>query len=205
MKKLLILILALFLTGCTVVRIDTKNIDNIIGVILSKDNTLFNQVGRGYKYYIPRGVIYLDTHENNDILYSNGNHYYLYIDIISYYYNIEKEYVVNNGAYYSRAIDINGKKGYLEINETDGRYFIEFMYNYAKIEAVVEESYINSVILDASYILSTIKFNSNVISLMLNDNFLRSEERFDIFSPRQETDDFIKREEGDGEDNELNG
>ena len=205
MKKLVILLLVLFLTGCTVVRIDTTSIDNIINVVLSKDNDLYNRVGRGYKYYVPRGVTYLDTNQNNDILFSNGNHYYLYIDIISYYHRVEREYVVNKWAYYSRAIDINGKRGYLEINiQPDGKYFIEFMYNFAKIEALVEQRYVNSVILDASYILSTIKFNSNVISLMLDDDFLNIEEKFDIFIPRQETEDFIKREE-EGEIDEYNG
>ena len=205
MKKLVILLMVLFLTGCTVVRIDTSSIDNIINVVLSKDNDLYNRVGRGYKYYVPRGVTYLDTSQNNDILFSNGNRYYLYIDIISYYHNVEREYIVNNGAYYSRAIDINGKRGYLEINrQSNGRYFIEFMYNFAKIEALVEHRHINSVILDASYILSTIKFNSNVISLMLDDDFLNIEEKFDIFTPRQETEDFIKREE-EGEIDEYNG
>ena len=40
MKKVLMMLLILtFLTGCTVVRIDTKSIDNIVGVVLSKDNT----------------------------------------------------------------------------------------------------------------------------------------------------------------------
>ena len=36
-------------------------------------------------------------------------------------------------------------------------YLINFVYNYAKIEAMVEEDDINEVILNASYILSTVK------------------------------------------------
>lgn len=177
------------------VRIDTTNIDVITDVVLSKNNTLYNQIGKGYKYYIPRGVSYIDTNSYNDVLYSDGIHYYLYIDVISYYYNVEKEYIPNSEAYFSKKIDINGKKGYLEINKTNDKYFVEFMYNYSKIEALVNEDKINDVVLNASYILSTVKFNNNVIKLMLDDEFLATEESYDIFTSKQETDDFLKLED----------
>ena len=78
MKKLIILMLCFLLTGCTAVRIDTTNIDNIVNVVLSKENNLYNRVGKGYKYYVPRGVTYIDTNDLNDKLYSNGIYYYLY-------------------------------------------------------------------------------------------------------------------------------
>lgn len=197
MKKLAILLLVLLLSGCTIVRIDTSDLNNIVDVVLSKDNTLFNQVGKGYKYYIPVGVSYIDTEDFNDILYSNGNYYYLYIDTISYYYNVGKEYVLNNNAYYSRSININGKYGYLEINKQDDLYFVEFMYNFSKIEALVKEEALEEVILNASYILSTVKFNNNVITMMLDDEFLVLEEKYDIFTSKQETNDFLKLEESE--------
>ena len=197
MKKLAILLLVLLLSGCTVVRIDTSDLNNIVDVVLSKDNTLFNQVGKGYKYYIPVGVSYIDTEDFNDILYSNGNYYYLYIDRISYYYNVGKEYVLNNDAYYSRSININGKYGYLEIHKEDDLYFVEFMYNFSKIEALVKEEALEEVILNASYILSTVKFNNNVITMMLDDEFLVLEEKYDIFTSKQETNDFLKLEESE--------
>ena len=166
MKKLIIMLLSVFLlTGCTAVRINTDKIDTIINVVLSKDNTLYNTIGKGYKYYKPRGVTYIDTNEFNEKLYSNGNYYYLYVDINSYYYKKEFEYKENN----------------------KGKYLIEFMYNYAKIEAVVNKENINEVVLNASYILSTIKYNSNVIKIMLNeDYFTNKEERYDIFTPKVE-------------------
>ena len=44
MKKLAILLLVLLLSGCTVVRIDTSDLNNIVDVVLSKDNTLFNHL-----------------------------------------------------------------------------------------------------------------------------------------------------------------
>ena len=197
MKKTIISLLLVFLlTGCTIVRIDTTSIDNIINVILSKDNVLYNTVGKGYKYYKPRGVTYIDTNEYNEKLYSNGDYYYLYVDINSYYYKKEFGYEENDNAYYSRIIDINNKLGYLEINKLNDKYLIEFMYNYAKIEALVEEEKINDAILNASYILSTIKFNSKVIKIMLNDNyFINKEERYDLFTPKKETMELYDFEE----------
>lgn len=196
MKKLILIICLLFISGCSVVRIDTTNIDNIISVVLSKNNTLYNQVGKGYKYYVPRGVTYMDTNEYNDVLYSNGQYYYLYIDIISYYHSVTREYEVNEDAYYSKAINTDDKFGYLEINkQQNGRYFIEFMYNYSKIEALCDYEDINDIVLNASYVLSTVKFNNNVIKAMLDDEFLNSEEKYDIFMSKHDTNDFLKLEE----------
>ena len=87
MKKIILLcLMTLLLTGCTIVRIDTTSIDNIINVVLSKDNTLYNRVGIGYKYYVPRGMTYIDSTGSNDKLYSGGVYYYLYLDEVSYYY-----------------------------------------------------------------------------------------------------------------------
>ena len=178
------LLSVILFTGCTVVRIDTTNIDNIISVVLSKKNTLYNRVGKGYKYYVPRGVTYIDTTELNDKLYSNGNYYYLYIDAVSYYHKVKVNYKENPDAYYSKKIKANGKEGYLEIQkQKNGKYVIEFVYNYAKIEAMVDEESINEVVLNASYILSTVKFNNKVIKLMLNENyFTNKEEKYDIFA-----------------------
>ena len=196
MKKVLLLCLLLLLTGCSIVRIDTSSVDNIVNVVLSKDNQLYNHIGKGYKYYIPRGVSYIDTNDYNDVLYSNGIYYYLYIDVISYYYDKVQQYEVNENAYYSKSISINDKDGYLEINkQDDDRYFIEFMYNYSKIEVIAEYEQINDIVLNATYILSTIKFNDNVIEAMLDDNFLVSEEKYDIFTSKKETNDFLKLEE----------
>lgn len=196
LKKLILFICLFFISGCSVVRIDTTNIDNILSVVLSKDNTLYNHVGKGYKYYVPRGVTYIDTNDYNNVLYSNGQYYYLYIDIISYYHGVTKEYIENEQAYYSKALNINNRLGYLEINKQENdRYFIEFMYNYSKIETLCDYDDINNIVLNASYILSTVKFNENVIKAMLDEEFLATEEKYDIFTSKQDTNDFLKLEE----------
>ncbi len=200
MKKILLLgLAALILTGCTIVRIDTTSIDNILNVVLSKENTLYNRVGRGYKYYVPRGVTYIDSSGSNDKLYSNGVYYYLYLDEISYYYQKSLDYKEDDSKYYSRRIDNDGKLGYLEITKQDDLYLIEFVYNYARIEALVPEEDINDTVLNSSYILSTIKYNSNIVKLSLEDDFLQNkEEKYDVFSAKNQNDDSFLRYEEEG-------
>lgn len=198
MKKILLLgIITLILTGCTIVRIDTTSIDNILNVVLSKENTLYNRVGRGYKYYVPRGVTYIDSSGSNDKLYSNGVYYYLYLDEISYYYQKSLDYKEDDSKYYSRKIDNDGKLGYLEITKQDDLYLIEFVYNYARIEALVPEEDINDTVLNSSYILSTIKYNSKIVKLSLEDDFLQNkEEKYDVFSEKNHDDNsFLRYEE----------
>ena len=191
-KKALLLIMILLVSGCTIVRIDTSSIDNIINIILSKDNTLYNQVGKGYKYYIPRGVSYINTTEYNDTLYSNGNYYYLYIDVVSYYHKKEVEKVEPSNSYYFRKIDNGDKTGYVLITEVENKYLIKFVYNYAKIEVLVEEDEINDAILNSSYILSTIKYNDNVIKIMLNDDYFKNkEEKYTLFESNSGNENFF--------------
>lgn len=192
MKRILTFLLIFLVTGCTVVRIDTNNMDTIVDVVLSKDNRLYNRVGKGYKYYVPRGVTYIDTDDLNDKLYSNGNYYYLYVDAISYYNNTKTDYKEKDDFYYSRKISTeDGFKwsGYIEIEKKDDLYYVEFVYNHARIEAAVSKDSLNDVILNSAYILSTIQFNSDVISLMLDDEyFTNKEEKYEVFAKNEEND-----------------
>ena len=128
----------------------------------------------------------------NEKLYCNGDYYYLYLDVISYYYKKDFEYTEKKDVYYSKFINQNNKKGYLEITKMDDKYYlIEFMYNYAKIEALVTKENINEVVLNSSYILSTIKYNDNVIKLILDeDYFVNKEERYDIFKSTSTSNSF---------------
>ena len=193
MKKILILILVLLMTGCTVVRIDTKSIDNTINVILSKDNSLYNRVGSGYKYYVPRGVTYIDTDQFNEKLYSNSNYYYLYIDAIGYYYQTEIVYEPVEGAFYQKELNFNDKKGYIIITKQNDKYFIKFMYNYARIEALVEKESINDVVMNSSYILSTVKFNHNVIKILLDeDYFINKEKQYNLFESDKPVNNYVE-------------
>lgn len=206
MKKIiLVLLLIIITTGCSVVRIDTSNIDNIVNVILTKDNKLYNQVGQGYKYYLPGGVTYIDSDELNDILYCNGNYYYLYMDAINYFYQTTIEYKEDDSLYYSRAFNVSdgfNHSGYLKIEEKEDLYYIEFVYNYAKIESIVEEKDLHDTILNSSYILSTVKYNYNIVELMLNeDYFINKTGKYENYDTKEDSGKFelekeVKMKEG---------
>ncbi len=195
-KGIILCLITILLTGCTIVRIDTTSIDNMVNIVTSKNNTLYNRVGIGYKYYVPRGVTYIDSSGTNDRLYSNGVYYYLYLDEIAYYYKNSLNFKEDPFNYYSKKINNKNKKGYLEITQKDELYLIEFVYNYAKIEALVPEEDIEMTVLNSSYILSTIKYNKNIIKLALEDDFLkRKEEKYEEFTSKKETNNFLRYEE----------
>ncbi|MDO4963279.1 MAG: hypothetical protein Q4E75_04195 [bacterium] len=196
MKRYILLLLLIVATcGCSIVRIDTSDIDNILNVILTKDNKLYNQVGQGYKYYLPGGVTYIDSDEANDILYCNGNYYYLYVDSISYYYNIDMNYTENKNMFYSKKILKNSSfkhSGYLQIDKKDDLYYIDFVYNFAKIEAIVDENDLNDTILNASYILSTIRYNKNIVNVMMEDDYFTNKTgKFNDYNTKSNSEKFI--------------
>jgi len=193
MKKfLLLLTLTLLMTGCTVVRID-NNIDNVIKLTIEKkSNNLFNTTVEGYKYYLPRSVKIIDNSNYNQTFYNEGNYMYLYVDIISYYYKVNKEYEINKNSFYSKAISYKDKKGYVEVNLINGKYFVEIMYNYAKMESYVTPGKINDAITNMCYILSTIKFNDSVIKNIIVENRVnKAPEMIDIFKARREDSNFL--------------
>lgn len=198
-RYLCLLFLILMVTGCTIVRIDTSSIDTIVNVVLSKNNTLYNQVGKGYKYYIPRGVNYIDTVDFNEKLYSNGNYYYLYIDAVSYYNQTDPVYKDDPSLYYSREFVINDKSGYLQIKKMeDNKYLVNFVYNYARIQALVNKEDLNDVVLNSSYMLSTVKFNNDVIKLMLDEEyFTNKEETYTLFEKKNDNNNFLEYIEDD--------
>ena len=198
-KKILMLLAILLLTGCSIVRIDTSSIDNILNVILTKDNKLYNQIGQGYKYYLPGGVSYIDSDDLNDVLYCNGVYYYLYIDAVSYYYGMNQEYKKNPDLYYSKEIKAEDgfkSSGYLQIDKKDNLYYVEFVYNHAKIEAVVNEALLNETILNSSYILSTIKYNKDIVELMLEDDYFTNKTgKYNDYNSKDSSEKFVLEKE----------
>ncbi len=164
-KKIILLIISILtLTGCT--NLTNMSTDEVVDVMLKNDTNLSNNVFDGYKYYIPKGLRLLEKDEYNASLKDEYNNtYYFYIDVISYYNKEEVEYKVNNKAYFSKELDYNDKKGYLEITkiEDTDAYFIEYMYNYGKIEAFVKENEIKSAIINMSSVLKSLEFNRTVL------------------------------------------
>lgn len=193
MKKIVILLcLLVFVTGCTISKIDINDRDNMLKVALEQDINLFNRVSKGYKYYLPKGMSLLDYNEYNETLYSNANKYYLYIDVISYHYKIDKKYTVNNTLEYSKVVTHDGKTGLLEIQKQEDKYYILYEYNYAKMEAVVKEAEINETIMNMSYILSSIQYNDIVIDSLIGENVLDfKEEKYEVEKPKENENTFL--------------
>ena len=200
MKKYLILLLTLMLTGCSVVRINTNKLDTIVDVVLSKNNTLYNKDGQGYKYYIPNGVTHIDTDDLSHTLYYKGEYLYLYVDIVSYYYKKEIKYKKNNYAYFSKKINNNDKLGYVEVIKKDDLYYVNFYYNYARIEALVSKDNLSNTILNASYILSTIKYNKGLIRTMLDEDYLINKAgKYDLYKTNDKTEKFVLEKDKEGD------
>ena len=200
-KKIFLLIISILtLTGCT--NLTNMSTDEVVDVMLKNDSNLSNNVFDGYKYYIPKGLRLLEKDEYNASLKDEYNNtYYFYIDVISYYNKEEVEYKVNNKAYFSKELDYNDKKGYLEITkiEDTDAYFIEYMYNYGKIEAFVKENEIKSAIINMSSVLKSLEFNRTVLESLIGNNVLDyKEDTYDVMKPKGSTatkDTYLEYEE----------
>ena len=206
MKKYLLFILALLIfTGCSMVRIDTLDYKAINDKILSLNIKTYNKIGKGYKYYAPRGVIRTDSNTYNDVLKRGNNNYYLYVDIVSYYYKQKPSFKVSNNAYYFKELK-NGKKvGFIKILSKKDKMFVQMVYNYAKIETYVNEEDLDQTIEDISYILSSIKFNDSLLKKMYEAGNLDSkEESYRLFENKEKEGNFIEYikeyDKYDGED-----
>jgi len=193
MKKLLVLsCMILLLSGCSVVYIDKQSIDEVVDSVLDNNISLKSVSLEGYSYYLPQGVSLSKSDAGNSVLYYNQKKMYLYVDLISYYHEVDNDYKENKEFYYSRAIDKDGYKGYLVISEISDKYFIEFMYRYSKMETYVSKEDLNKTITVMAYILDSIRFNDSVIESVIGENSLDySEEIFNIFKPNGDESDFL--------------
>ncbi len=195
MKKIFVMFLALFLfTGCT--NINNLTISQIVDNQLNKSNNLFNQYRTGYKYYLPRGLSILDQNDYNEKLTSDRYIFYLYVDVISYYNKVEQNYNINKKAYYSHNIKHDNLNGYLEINEVKNKYLVEIMYNYAKIEVIVDGKDLKNAVANSITILNSIQYNNNIIKNNLGESVLHYKETaIDIFNTKSKESNYLKYEE----------
>lgn len=180
-KVLLCAVILLLVCGCK--NVNKMSINDITSNSLSGKKSYGNVIRIGYKYYKPALMSIISTTSNNEILRSEGHLYYLYVDTVSYLNNTNSEYEENDISYYSKKINYKNNSGYIEINEIkDNQYLIEIMYNYAKIEVMVEKSYIKVAVANAMSILTSIKYNDTVIKNKMDSHILSSyEETVDIF------------------------
>ena len=204
MKKLFILlsISVLFITGCSVKKLDTSNIEKNIDTLMSVKVSMYNEYYEGYKYYLPKNIRFVDKDDYNAVLMDrNNNRYYLYIDAISYYHKVSNTYEENNESFLSKRLDYRKKTGYIQIDEVDSNYFIQFVFHYAKMEAYVPKDQIVDVISNMCCILRSVKFQDKVLESLIGENILDyKEEDFSLFkadSSKETFLDVVEREETD--------
>ena len=202
MKKVLLIIGLIFLiTGCT--NINELTYDEIIqnfGTESSRTNTYRT----GYKYYLPRWMQVNDSTLFNEILDDGKNTYYLYVDVVSYINQVKYDYEINSDSIYSSGITNGDYFGYVEINlHENDKYLVEIMYNYAKIEVIVDEKYINKALLSAISILKSIEYNDSIITNLLEEDVLNfAEEEFNIFENTNNDDNYVEFSDDSYESNE---
>ncbi len=204
MKKIIVLlsITVLLLTGCSVYRFDNKDFEANVDYLLSKKSTLYNVYYDGYKYYLPKGVSFLKKDDYNALLVDQKNNkYYLYVDAISYYHKIENDYEENRRSYYSKYLEYNKKNGYLQIDVSDNKYFVQFVFNYVKIETYVSKEDLVDSINNMCYILRSVKYNNAVLDSLVGENVLDyQEEEYSLFkadSSKESYMDVAKRNENE--------
>lgn len=191
-KKIFILLLFVVASaGCTIENISNDDIDKNLNIILNKDIKNSNKNAIGYQYYLPSHISTRNVKDFNQELYSNGNTYYLYVDVVSYYHNKKNNYKIDKEAYISKRLDYKSKTGYLEVNKIKGKYFVEMMFNYAKIESYVSKYDLIDSISSMAYVLSSIKYNKSTIESMLGSSKyeLGENEIYNIFETKKKNDE----------------
>ena len=202
-KFLILLLIGLFsLCGCS--NIKNMNTDSLLNELANKTGK-YNEVNRAFKYYLPSGLS-IDSYDDYNAVFSSANYkYYLYVDLISYYKKVEFEYDVNNKAFYSKKIDFDNKTGYIEINlKENDKYLIEIMYNYAKIEVMVDYEDINLVLYNCVTILKDLEYNDMIIEPLVNNKSLNfKEETYDIFNPKSKDSSYLNIIDGGTQDSNI--
>jgi hypothetical protein len=82
----------LMVTGCTINNLSYLENDEIVDQILSFKSAKPNTALRGYKIYLPSNMTLLEDTDSNNILSSEKDKYYLYIDLVSYYNKTDNNY-----------------------------------------------------------------------------------------------------------------
>lgn len=195
MKKIVLaLIVLLSICGCTNLR--EMDLKETIDTGVNRKISMVNQNRKGYKYYVPRGMKVIDYTNYNEKITDSNYHYYLYIDAVSYINKVIEKFEINHDAYYSKEINNKDKFGYIEIKKRkDNKYLVEIMYNYAKIEVIVNEKDINISVLNSLQILSSITYNDKIINNLIGEDILHFKEtEFNIFKPRKDSN-YLKYKE----------
>lgn len=195
MKKIvfLLFILLLLVTGCSAVRLDDISIDKNIDILLTEKVKVYNVNFDGYKYYVPLGLKFVEKEEYNAIFIDKfDNRYYLYVDAISYFHGIDDNFKKIDDTYYFKELNYNKKKGYIQISKIGEGYYVEYVFNYAKMEVYTKSKNLVGVVNNMSYVLRSIKYNDKILESIIGDDVLSyKEETFSLFDTDASQDDFL--------------
>jgi len=193
MKKVLILVMILFLvSGCT--NINDSTYEEIIEETTKSKLDIYNIYRKGYKFYLPAGLYIHTSKNNNEIITDGNNTFYLYIDLISYLNKNDYDFDQEN-AVYTKRLNNDDSQGYVTIKTYEkGKYLIEIIYNYAKIEVIVEKSLAKEALSKAMIILSSIEYNETFLKSISKESLLDYiEEEIDIFDKENgDTSNFVQ-------------
>ena len=191
-KMMLLCFLLLFTSGCATIQ--NTSYEDLISTSVSSNVHITNIARAGYKYYLPKGLRLLRQEGSNEILSDKKSIYYLYVDYISYFNKIKEEYVPKENVVYSQKIENGDLFGYLEIkNTSNDKYFIEIMYNYAKIEVIVEKEEAKKTVAYAMSILSSINYQDTVLTSLMGEDILKSNEvQHNIFETAQTESGYLE-------------
>lgn len=190
-KKILLIILPLFcLCGC--VRLGNLNYDEIMSYFDYNPKSA-NVFRNGYKLYVPKGLNVSDAGLNYMILSSVNSKYYIYFDLVAFSNKEETKYETNSNYLYSKIITKGNISGYINIkNIENDKYLIEIVYNYAKIEVMVDSGEGKEALLNAINILNSIKYDEIIIENLLKDDSLNyTEEIYDMFEKAKDNSNIL--------------
>ncbi len=191
LKKIFIFLASILLmSGCTVkYNLDTLTLDEGVNLAIKQNMNLYNVNNIGYRYYLPRGYKLYEDRENIQTITNNNTKLYLNVDLISYYNKTEITRGNAEAVYQFISFENGDKKGFLEINQNNDYFLVKMVYNYAIIEASVEERDLKKVAMNMAYILSSIKYNDTVINNKFGEDVLEFDETvYKIFGPVKEAD-----------------
>ena len=188
-KKVILIVCLLLLSGCKQITDNNDYISKVYECL--KEEKITNEVSLGYKYYIPKGVKKIKDFDYNQVFLVDDCYLYLYVDIISFFYNKELKVSSNNNTYYCKNFDFQGKNGYMEILENGDEYYLNIIYNYSKIEGYVPKEKINKIITLSSVILNSIEYNHIVIEKILEGELGQfSEFTYEVDKPEGASSNF---------------
>ena len=127
------------------------------------------------------------------ILSSVNSKYYIYFDLVAFSNKEETKYETNSNYLYSKIITKGNISGYINIkNIENDKYLIEIVYNYAKIEVMVDSGEGKEALLNAINILNSIKYDEIIIENLLKDDSLNyTEEIYDMFEKAKDNSNIL--------------